>query len=72
MFEKLILGTLLSIFGFRLINPEDSSQNNKVFWLSSRGDKRESDATLLYKPGVECKNLRYVYTIEPEKLIDTE
>ncbi len=52
MFEKLILGTLLSIFGFRLINPEDSSQNNKVFWLSSRGDKRESDATLLYKPGV--------------------
>ncbi len=52
IFEKLVLGSLLTIFGFQLINPEDSSHNNKVFWLSSRGDKRESDATLLYKPGV--------------------
>lgn len=52
MFEKLILGSLLTILGFKLIDSTDSSQMKKVFWLSSRGDKRESDATLLYKPGV--------------------
>lgn len=52
MFEKLILGSLLTLLGFQLIKPEDSTRNSKVFWLSSRGDKRESDATLLYKPGV--------------------
>lgn len=52
MFEKLILGSLLTLLGFQLIEPEDSSHKHKVFWLSSRGDKRESDATLLYKPGV--------------------
>lgn len=52
MFEKLILGSLLTLLGFQLADPEDSSRNQKVFWLSSRGDKRESDATLLYKPGV--------------------
>ncbi len=52
MFEKLILGSLLTLLGFQLTQSEDSSRNRKVFWLSSRGDKRESDATLLYKPGV--------------------
>lgn len=52
MFKKLILGSLLTLLGFQFVNPEDSSQNKKVFWLSSRGDKRESDATLLYKPGI--------------------
>lgn len=52
MFEKLLLGSLLTILGFKLIDPTDSSRMKKVFWLSSRGDKRESDATLLYKPGV--------------------
>jgi hypothetical protein len=52
MFEKLILGSLLTLLGFQLIDPEDRSRHQKVFWLSSRGDKRESDATVLYKPGV--------------------
>lgn len=48
-FEKLILGALLSMLGFRF------SQSKKVaertFWLSSRGEKRESDATLLFGKG---------------------
>ena len=52
MFEKLILGSLLTLLGFQYTQSEDSSRNRNVFWLSSRGDKRESDATLLYKPGV--------------------
>jgi hypothetical protein len=51
LFEKLVLGTLLSILGFRY-DPigQDMSQAG-VFWLSSAEDKRESDATLLYSPG---------------------
>lgn len=52
LFEKLILGSLLTILGFEYIEESNTKKMNKVFWLSSRGDKRESDATLLYKPGV--------------------
>ena len=51
MFERLVLGSLLEILGFKLIdhnNPPDKLE--KVFWLSST-EKRESDATLIIKPG---------------------
>lgn len=51
-FEKLMLGSVLSILGFRFIRQNDTSALNKVFWLSEREDKRESDATLLIRPGV--------------------
>lgn len=50
-FEKLILGCLLSILGFKFIKNSDTSVSEMVFWLSQRGAKRESDATLLLKPG---------------------
>jgi hypothetical protein len=49
LFEKLVLGSLLSIFGFRNIVPHHLGE--KVFWLSSQNEKRESDATLLYEVG---------------------
>ena len=52
LFEKLVLGSLLTLLGFQRIDPEDAEKKQRVFWLSSRGRKRESDATLLYKPGV--------------------
>jgi len=55
LFEKLILGSVLTILGFKIINISDTESNNKVFWLSSRGSKRESDATLLFKPGVGAR-----------------
>jgi len=51
LFERLVLGSCLSILGFQKINPLQDSQSNKVFWLSSRGSKRESDATALYQAG---------------------
>lgn len=51
LFEKLILGSVLSILGFELIDPSKSTKSTKVFWLSQRETKRESDATLLFKPG---------------------
>lgn len=51
LFERLVLGSCLTILGFRKINSNQTAGCNKVFWLSSRGSKRESDATALYKPG---------------------
>ncbi len=49
LFEKLILGSLLHILGFRQVLEEQPGEG--IFWLSSRGERRESDATLLYKLG---------------------
>jgi len=51
LFEKLILGSLLTILGFEQIDPKKSTKSDKVFWLSQRESKRESDATLLLKAG---------------------
>jgi hypothetical protein len=51
LFEKLILGALLHVLGFRHILEGEPGAYKRVFWLSSRGTKRESDATLLYEPG---------------------
>src|SRR5206468_157982 len=49
LFEKLILGSLLSILDFRFTQKDQPESLDKVFWLSSRNtDDRESDATLLY------------------------
>jgi len=55
LFEKLILGSVLTILGFHLVNPEKSKKSKKVFWLSHRQNKRESDATVLVKPGVGAR-----------------
>ena len=52
MFEPLVLSSLLQLLGFSKSDSEDYSKKEKVFWLSNRKNKRESDATLLYKPGV--------------------
>jgi hypothetical protein len=50
LFEKLILGSLLHILGFKHVIPPPE-QFERVFWLSSREERRESDATLLYEAG---------------------
>lgn len=51
-FEKFVLGSVLTILGFNHIDKSNVSRSDKVFWLSERLDKRESDATLLIKAGV--------------------
>jgi len=51
LFEKLILGSVLTILGFEMIDPDKSKKSDKVFWLSQRESKRESDATLLFQAG---------------------
>ncbi len=50
LFEKLVLGALLCLLGFKHITPPPR-EFRKVFWLSSREEKRESDATLLFDKG---------------------
>jgi len=50
LFEKLVLGSLLHILGFKHIIPPPK-EYERVFWLASRGERRESDATLLYQAG---------------------
>ncbi len=46
LFEKLVLGSLLHALGFNLVDtPEEAQAGEQSFWLSSRGAKRESDAT---------------------------
>jgi len=52
-FEPLVLGTLLTCLGFRFVSDPQSIPPNPhgIFWLSSREEKGESDATLIYRPG---------------------
>lgn len=50
LFEKLVLGALLSLLGFKHVIPPLQDLEG-VFWLSTQGEKRESDATLLYEAG---------------------
>ena len=47
LFEKLILGSLLSVLGFQFHAKDSDSLSPGEFILSSRGARRESDATLL-------------------------
>ena len=53
-FEKLVLGSLLTLLGFSLRDNETEKLKN-IFWLSDREVKRESDATVIYKPGVGAR-----------------
>jgi hypothetical protein len=53
LFEKLVLGSVLSILGFKRIDPpkdREGLRQKGVFWLSDTGSIRESDATALYEP----------------------
>lgn len=49
LFEKLVLASVLSILGFRYVDPESIAPQS--FWLSTRGNKRESDATAIWNLG---------------------
>lgn len=51
-FEKLVLGSVLNILGAELIDKNDTSKRNMVYWLSqTEEEKRECDATLLVRAG---------------------
>lgn len=56
LFEKLVLGSVLSILGYtRVSKPKDIDKVSSVFWLSDGSGNRESDATLLYKPAAQVR-----------------
>lgn len=52
LFERLVLGSVLSILGFDYDADDDGSRRERVFVLSSARGDRECDATLIVKPGV--------------------
>ncbi|MDX1995874.1 MAG: CfrBI family restriction endonuclease [bacterium] len=51
LFEKMVLGSLLHVLGFEFQQAGALESAHRIFWLSSRDDERESDATLLYEAG---------------------
>lgn len=70
LFEKLVLGSLLHILGFEHVLPPPQ-EYEKVFWLSSRNEKRESDATLLYKLGQGARfDIGFIGRGNPEISLD--
>lgn len=50
LFERLVLGSVLQVLGFKLVSYPPRETKN-VFWLSSQMETRESDATVLCGPG---------------------
>lgn len=70
-FEKLILGSVLSILGFSHIDKNDTRKNKMVFWLSERQEKRESDATVLLKAGFGIRfDIGFIGRGNPEISLD--
>ena len=51
LFERLIMGSVLTILGFQHVQNAQSTNLEKVFWLSDSSDDRECDATIRLRPG---------------------
>jgi len=51
LFERLIMGSVLTILGFQHVVNSQSTNLEKVFWLSDSSDERECDATIRLRPG---------------------
>ena len=52
LFERLILGSVLTLLGFKKIEKNNCDESNMVFWLSDPKNKRECDATAIVAPGI--------------------
>ena len=51
LFERLVLGSVLTMLGFERVDKDTNTKTKRVFWLSDSSDTRECDATLLFQPG---------------------
>jgi hypothetical protein len=51
LFERLVLGSVLSILGFTLSELHGRETCAREFWLSDASDERECDATAIIEPG---------------------
>lgn len=68
-FEKMIMGSVLSVLGFQLVS-EDAIQPAS-FWLSSQGRKRESDATAIWEVGEGIRfDIGFIGVGNPEITLD--
>lgn len=73
LFEKLVLGTLLSIMGFTFCAAPPSSIENtkKYFWLSNMDEnERETDATLIYNGTAVSIDIGFIGKGNPEISLD--
>ncbi len=51
LFERLVLGSVLTILGFQHVENAQTKKRDRVFWLSDSSDIRECDATIRLRPG---------------------
>lgn len=51
LFERLIMGSVLTILGFQHVENAQNAGPERVFWLSDSSDDRECDATIRLRPG---------------------
>lgn len=71
LFERLVLGALLSMLGFTFAETPAAASSERIFWLSHRSEKRESDATLLYGDGLGVRfDIGFIGPGNPEISLD--
>lgn len=73
MFEKLVLGSLLTIMGFTYLDkpPTDVEPTEKLFWLSHMDEnERETDATLIYNKLAISIDIGFIGRGNPEITLD--
>ena len=71
LFEKLIMGSILTILGFDYVDNSQSKKLEKVFWLSDSSDDRECDATIRLRPGKLARfDIGFIGTGNPEIMKD--
>ncbi len=65
------MGSALHVLGFRFVDPKSSQERERVFWLSSRSERRESDATALIRPGIGVRfDIGFIGRGNPEITLD--
>ena len=72
LFERLVLGSVLSILGFRKVDRNDGGDYRMVFWLSdNKNSKRECDATALVSSGASVRfDIGFIGRGNPEISLD--
>lgn len=71
LFERLVLGSVLTVLGFEHVSLERLTRFENVFWLSERGSRRESDATVLLGAGQGVRfDLGFIGRGNPEIALD--
>ena len=71
LFERLVLGSLLHILGFEYTGTNSAAKFRREFWLSSQGERRESDATALWEAGKGARfDIGFIGRGNPEISLD--